>query len=284
MATYVIGDVHGSYHTLMALLALVGYRSGRDRVWLVGDLVNNGPSSTKIVRWAMEREDHVTCVLGNHDLHMLAVAAGVRAARPGRDTFIDVLRAPDADKLVDWMRRRPLLHVEEGPHGPDIMVHAGLLPEWDLETAQRAAGLVSSMLHDPDRWMGLVSSMYGNEPVRWRDAHDDVARRRVTINALTRLRMCRRDGSMEFRYKGELVEHPPELIPWFRHPERKIREGRIFFGHWSAIGYMHEGNIFALDSGCTWGKKLTAYCLDDGRVAQLTTRPGDGAAEDHVES
>lgn len=281
MATYVIGDVHGSYQTLMALLQLVGYRSSADKVWLVGDLVNNGPASTKIVRWAMQNEDHVTCVLGNHDLHMLAVAAGVRAARPAKDTFLDVIRAPDAEQLIDWMRRRPLLHVQEGPRGPDVMVHAGLLPEWDLPTAQRAALMVTELLGDPERWRELLASMYGNEPTRWADAHDDVARRRVAVNALTRIRMCRRDGSMELRYKGELVEHPPELIPWFRHPDRKIRDGRLFFGHWSAIGYMHEHNIYALDSGCTWGKKLTAYCLEDDRIAQITARDATlpGASE-----
>lgn len=264
MSTYVIGDLHGCMATLEALLARVAYAPGRDRVWLVGDLVNNGARNAEVVRWAMAHAEHV--VLGNHDLHMLAVAYGVRPRRK-KDTFGDVLDAPDAEAMLTWLRHRPVLVRQ----GDVVMVHAGIAPQWTLAQAEACARELEAALRGPDH-VRLLQEMYGDEPSRWADDLEGIARLRVIVNAFTRMRTCFADGALEYRYKAELPDLPPELLPWWRVPSPRSGDATIFFGHWSAVGYHREGDIAALDSGCTWGRALTAYRLDDGEVFSVSCR------------
>lgn len=270
MATYVIGDLHGCKATLDALLERVGWSPSRDRIWLVGDLVNNGARNAEVVRWAMAHAEHV--VLGNHDLHMLAVAAGARPRRK-KDTFGDVLDAPDARALLDWLRHRPMLVRE----GRAVMVHAGIAPQWTILQAEACARELEAALRGPDH-ATLLREMYGDDPSIWSDDLEGIARLRVIVNAMTRMRTCFvADGSMEYRFKAELPDLPRELAPWWRIPSPRHEradddEALILFGHWSAAGYLREGDVAALDSGCTWGRALTAYRLDDDEVFQVSCR------------
>ena len=265
MATYAISDVHGCHRSLLALLDRIGWRSGAgDRLWFVGDLVNSGPASLQVLRWAMEHDDEITAVLGNHDLHLLAVSVGARPLRK-KDTFSDVLEAPDNEALLGWLRHRPMLH--QGDDGT-LMVHAGLLPEWSIDQAHELAREVEAALRDEEGYEGFFEVMYGNEPRRWREGLGAEERRRLTVNAMTRMRALEPGAELEFGYKGELGDVPQGLVPWFRlwrqaHPER-----RLVFGHWSAIGYHREGQVHGLDSGCVWGRQLTALRLEDEQLFQ----------------
>ena len=259
MATYVIGDVHGCYNSLMSLLEKVTFGHD-DTIWFVGDLVNNGPSSAKVVRWAREHEDQVVCVLGNHDLHLLAVAYQSKKMRQ-KDTFKDLLEAPDAPQLLEWLRHRPLCH-----HDADLgtLVHAGLWPAWTLQDALERAQEVERRLRHADRseLTALFGEMYGNEPTQDASSLNSSERLRFTVNVMTRMRALTKNGELEFEYKGTLEEMPDNLHPWF---EEATSPCPLFFGHWSAIGYMKQGNIHAMDSGCTWGEQLTAYRIEDRR-------------------
>ena len=265
MATYVISDVHGCHASLLALLDRIGWRpGGSDRLVFVGDLVNSGPDSLAVLRWAAEHEDELTAVLGNHDLHLLAVSVGARPLR-AKDTFSDVLEAPDNDELLAWLRHRPLLHEEEDG---TLVVHAGLLPEWTVSQAHRCAREVERALRDEEGYRDFFGAMYGNEPRQWRLDLSGEERRRLTVNATTRMRALQTGGALDFRYKGELGDMPRGLQPWFRlwrqhHPERKL-----VFGHWSAIGYHREGEVHGLDTGCVWGRTLSALRLEDEQLFQ----------------
>lgn len=269
MNTYVIGDIHGAYRTLQSLLERIEL-SHHDRVWLVGDLVNNGPDSAEVIRWAMSMGNRLTCVLGNHDLHMLAVWSGSKERR-AKDTFQDVLDAPDADAMCEWMLHRPMLHVD----GQDAMVHAGLLPSWDLAHAQQLATQLEEALRQTAPTI-FFNTMYGNEPAKWSEDLNDTEQLRITVNAMTRMRALTRDRAMEFKYKATLAQMPDELAPWFEY-HNQLGEVRLFFGHWSAIGYHRHGDIHALDSGVTWGNQLTAFRLDDGELFSVDCVPGDQA-------
>lgn len=272
MATYVIGDIHGCYQTLLSLLEKFAYDESQDRLWLVGDLVNNGPRNAEVIRWAMAQGERLVCVLGNHDLHMLAAAHGIRPMRK-KDTFQDVLEADDAEELLRWMRYRPMLHQE----GEDVMVHAGLLPEWDIELATTCARELEEVLRDDEGFLGFFEQMYGNEPLRWSDDLDRIARSRLTVNAMTRMRaLTRSEGNLEFKYKGTLEGMPAALCPWFERAD--ALEGlRVFFGHWSAIGYHCHEEIHAMDAGATWGHALMAMRLEDGEQFFVPTIPGEEA-------
>jgi bis(5'-nucleosyl)-tetraphosphatase (symmetrical) len=263
MATYAIGDIHGCWDTLQALLERIDYSRRDDCLWLVGDLVNGGPSSLRVLRWARQLGDRAVTVLGNHDLHMLAVAHGAHDLKPD-DTFEDVLRAEDSDALLDWLRRRPLLH----RRGDWVLVHAGLLPQWSVDDAVDAAHDVETRLRGPDL-EGFFDEMYGNEPRNWSDELEGIDRARLIINAMTRMRCVDDDGALDFDYKETLAGVPSHLRPWFDHPERQSRDAQIVFGHWSAVGYLHRDRVYALDSGARWGGKLTALRLDDRRVFQV---------------
>ncbi len=266
MTTWAIGDVHACLDELQALLERIDFHPERDRLWFVGDLVNRGPHSAATLRFVRDLGDAAVVVLGNHDLHLLAAAHGSRTPR-GKDTFDDVLDAPDREALLDWLRRRPLLH-----HDAELgftLVHAGLPPVWDLATAQQLAGEVEALLRAPD-YAQVFTWMYGDEPAAWSPALAGTERHRFAINAFTRMRYCTVDGELDFGPSGPPGSQPADLRPWFDVPGRANADLRIVFGHWSTLGYRHQAGTYGLDAGCLWGGALTALCLDDpARVVQL---------------
>jgi bis(5'-nucleosyl)-tetraphosphatase (symmetrical) len=266
MATYIIGDVHGCFETLGRLLAAIEFNLVEDRIFLTGDLVNGGPQSAAVVRWAMRHRAGV--VLGNHDLHLLAVASGARPPRES-DTFFDLLQAEDAELLLQWLRTRPLLISEEG----FLLVHAGLWSGWDEATAQGLAREAERAIRGPSKGTeaDFFQAMYGDEPRRWDSDLVGVDRIRVIINAMTRMRMVEADGTFDLGYKGPVDGVLEGLRPWFAESPCLPREKPIFFGHWAALGFHRGGNVIGLDSGCVWGGRLTGWRLEDGRVFQVAS-------------
>jgi bis(5'-nucleosyl)-tetraphosphatase (symmetrical) len=264
MATYAIGDLQGCFDSLTGLLQECRFDRTRDRLWFVGDLVNRGPQSLEILRFVKSLGNAAVSVLGNHDLHMLMVAEG-RVKPHRQDTLQAVLAAPDREELLEWVRRQPLVHVE----GEYVMVHAGLLPSWDAGTAARLGAEVATALRGP-AWPELMMHMYGNQPDRWDESLAGYDRLRVIINAMTRLRICTPDGRMEFSHKGRLEDIPRGYVPWFTVPGRASAANTVICGHWSALGLLAEKNLLALDSGCLWGRRLSAVRLEDRRVFQVS--------------
>lgn len=262
MATYTIGDVQGCYDALARLLDIVRFDPPRDTLWFVGDLVNRGPQSLQTARFIKGLGDAAVSVLGNHDLHLLVAAAGHTKTYPG-DTFHDILRAPDRDELLHWLRQQKLMHAGEGY----AMVHAGLLPQWPIAQALALAREVEAALQQ-DGYDDLLRTMYGNEPARWDDALKGDDRLRVIINAMTRMRLCTAQGEMEFRHKLAPVDMPPGYMPWYDVPHRASRGTPILFGHWASLGVLITDGVIGLDSGCVWGRKLTAFRLHDRRTFQ----------------
>ena len=271
MAIYAIGDIQGCYSAFRRLLDQCRFEPARDRLWLVGDLVNRGPHSLAVLRFVKRLGARAVTLLGNHDLHLLLVAAG--HARPRReDTLAAILRAPDRDELLDWLRRRQMMHVDAGY----AMVHAGLLPQWSIAQALKLAREVEAALQGDD-YDEFLRQMYGNKPERWRDDLAGIERLRVITNVLTRLRNCTVDGRMEFEYTGKPVSLPRGFMPWFSVPRRCSRGTPVIFGHWAALGLYTESNVFALDTGCVWGGALSALRLADRQLYQhacaARTRP-----------
>ena len=255
MALYLIGDVQGCDAALGRLLDEIAFSPSRDRLALLGDLVNRGPASLAVLRRVMALQDAAACVLGNHDLHLLAVAQGIR--KPHRsDTLESILNAPDRAALLDWVRQRPLALHEAGV----LMVHAGVLPQWTAQQTLALAREVQDALRSPD-WGAFLAVMYGNEPDRWDDALRGPGRLRVIVNALTRLRFCTPDGRMDFKAKDGADDPPPGLLPWFDVPQRRTRDAVIAFGHWSTLGWFSRADVLGLDTGCLWGGCLTAVRL-----------------------
>ncbi len=263
MATYAIGDLQGCFGSLQELLGEIGFREAEDRLWFVGDLVNRGPQSLEILRFVKALEDRAVCVLGNHDLHLLVIAEG-RMKAHRKDTLGAILDASDREELLTWLRGLPLMHAD----GDYTMVHAGLLPSWSIAEALDLAREAEHALQGSD-WRGLMAQMYGNQPDRWDDALSGYERMRVIINAMTRLRICTPDGRMEFSYTGPIGDIPPGYVPWFNVPGRKSANATIICGHWSAIGLLSESNLLALDTGCLWGRRLSAVRLEDRRIYQV---------------
>ena len=262
MATYAIGDVQGCYDEMRRLLDTVVFDPVKDELWLVGDLVNRGPRSLEVLRYVRTLGERAVTVLGNHDLHLLVVAAGVRKAHRG-DTLDALLSAPDRDELLDWLRRQRLMHAGSGY----AMVHAGLLPQWTITQALALAREVEAALQGPDHGE-FLRRMYGNAPVQW---HDDLAgydRLRIIVNAMTRLRLCTPAGAMEFTHKTGLQNLPPGYLPWFDIEDRASRDTPVLFGHWAALGLILRPDVLGLDSGCVWGRRLTVVRLEDRRVFQ----------------
>lgn len=259
MATYAIGDIQGCYDSLMELLGSVGFEASRDRLWLVGDLVNRGSQSLAVLRYVAGLGPRAVTVLGNHDIHLLMVASGMTRKRGG-DTFDDVLEAPDRDELLGWLRRQPLLHAEEG----HVMVHAGVLPQWTLPEAIALARETEARLAGPG-YLDFFAELYGNDPVAWDPALTGHARARFVVNAFTRMRLVDRAGNVDFSHKGALERAPAGLVPWFDSPLRTRIEPKILFGHWSALGLVERRGVLGLDTGCVWGRQLTACRLEDGR-------------------
>jgi bis(5'-nucleosyl)-tetraphosphatase (symmetrical) len=258
MAVYAIGDVQGCYAALMALLESIPFDPHRDRLWFTGDLVNRGPESRRVLRFVRDLGERAVTVLGNHDLHLLAVAYACTQTRRS-DTLDDILAADDRDDLIDWLRARPLLHRD--PVLGYTLVHAGLPPAWDVDTAAVRAAEVSVELRGA-RPEALLDNMYGNEPVCWREDLKGWARMRFIINAFTRMRFCDAGGALHLEYKGPPGRQPAPLEPWFAVPGRRSRGQNIVFGHWSALGRYRGEGVIGLDSGCLWGGALTAVRLD----------------------
>lgn len=266
MATYAIGDIQGCYDQLRRLLDKIAFDRERDSLWMVGDLVNRGPQSCAVVRFVKSLGGQAVTVLGNHDLALLVIAEGIK--QPHRsDTFGDILAAPDRDELLYWLRHQKMMHATEGY----AMVHAGLLPQWTVKQALALAGEVEGALRTPDH-REFLRRMYGNEPVRWRDDLAGFDRLRVITNAMTRMRLATADGVMDLAHNTGLDNLPPGFMPWYDVPGRASRDTPIIFGHWASLGLVVRPDVIALDSGCVWGRALSALRLEDRRISQCDCR------------
>ncbi|MCA1858021.1 symmetrical bis(5'-nucleosyl)-tetraphosphatase [Massilia oculi] len=273
MRTYAIGDLQGCAHEARLLIERIAddalqHGAEAPRILFVGDLINRGPDSLSALRRmkALSEADpgRIEALLGNHDLHLIAVAAGAQRASRS-DTLEEILAAPDRDDLVAWLRQRPLAMFVDA----HLLVHAGVAPQWDAAQTMALAHEVESALRGPD-WIDFLREMYGNEPDRWDEGLRGSARLRCIVNALTRMRLCAPDGRMDFLHK-ESGQGPQgsDLLPWFDLPQRRTRDVTVVFGHWSALGLVLRPNLVGLDSGCVWGGKLTAVCLDDRSLLQV---------------
>jgi bis(5'-nucleosyl)-tetraphosphatase (symmetrical) len=262
MATWVIGDIHGCWLTFERLLEAIGWKAGRDALWLVGDLVNRGPGSLAVLRWAVEHRDHVVAVIGNHDLHLLARGCGVAAAKKF-DTLDEVLGAPDRDELLGWLQRRPLMY----QFGRFVLVHAGLAPEWNIELAHGYVDAIGAEL-DGDESRSMLSSIHALRRQPW---HVDLSRQNqmaAAAVAMTRIRTVGADGRAVLDYTGPPAAAPDGCRPWFA-TSAVLRQGYIvIFGHWAMLGFYRARGVVCLDSGCVYGGRLTALRLDDGQVVQ----------------
>ena len=266
MSHFVVGDIQGCYAEFEQLLELIAFDPSRDRLWLVGDLVNRGPDSLAVLRRVKGLGEAAVTVLGNHDFHLLIVAAGHRLAHR-QDTLAAILTAPDRDELLAWLRRRPLA-VRDGEL---LLVHAGLLPSWTAATAAVLSGEVEKMLASAEHDL-FLRRLYGDKPARWDDALSGYDRLRVIVNACTRLRFCTADDTMDLSEKRGPAYAPPGFAPWFAHPERKSAAVTVLCGHWSTLDLMLAPNVLMLDSGCLWGGTLTAMRMEDRRVFQVPSR------------
>jgi bis(5'-nucleosyl)-tetraphosphatase (symmetrical) len=258
LARYAIGDVQGCYAPLAALVARLGFAADRDRLWFVGDLVNRGPDSLEVLRFVRALGDNAIVVLGNHDLHLLALAHDKHRKRRSGDTLDAIFDAPDCDAILEWLLHRPLAHLD-AEHG-DLMVHAGVVPQWSAAQTVALAADVSAELARDARL--FFKRMYGDRPDQWSDALSGMERLRFTVNALTRMRLCTADGRIDLKMKGPPGEARHPYRPWFEHELRKSRDVRIIFGHWSALGLVQAHGVVGLDTGCVWGGSLTALDLD----------------------
>jgi bis(5'-nucleosyl)-tetraphosphatase (symmetrical) len=261
---YAIGDVQGCYEELQALVGRLKFSADRDQLWFVGDLVNRGPNSLEVLRYVRSLADNAVVVLGNHDLHLLAVAHGARSHRKS-DTLDDILGASDRDSLLDWLISRPLayFHSAAANRPPDLMVHAGVVPQWTASVTLALAREVEASLHN--HAAAVFADMYGDEPDVWSDELTGSERLRFTINVLTRLRVCTAEGRIDVTAKGKPPPPDSRYVPWFDAPGRQSRDVRIVFGHWSALGFVQQSGVVGLDSGCVWGGALTAFDLDAER-------------------
>lgn len=258
MAVYAIGDIQGCYDELQRLLEQLRFDPASDRLWFAGDLVNRGPASLEVLRFVRNLGEGAVTVLGNHDLHLLAIWRHRDHLRRG-DTIAPILEAEDGGELLDWLRRRPLLHHD--PNLDTLLVHAGLPPQWDIPTAITCAGEIEQALRG-DALDDFIAHMYGNEPYRWNPGLTGWDRLRFAVNCFTRMRYCHADGSLDFQHKGPPGDQPADLLPWYEVPGRASADTRIIFGHWSALGLFGGHNVRALDTGCLWGGSLTALRLD----------------------
>lgn len=264
MATYWVGDIQGCDEPLGRLLSMVDFSPSRDHLIVLGDLVNRGPDSVGVLRRLMALQGSVQCVLGNHDLHALAVALGHRHSHR-QDTLEELLAAPDRDSLLHWLRQQNLALWSQGV----LSVHAGVLPCWTREQTLALAQEVQDVLRGPEL-THFLKHMYGNEPTAWREDLTDLARWRVVVNALTRLRFCSATGEMEFATKDSAAQAPQGFMPWFDVPGRRTADTTIAFGHWSTLGRQTRNDVWALDTGCVWGGCLsTMRQSHDGQLDYL---------------
>ncbi len=263
MTIYAIGDIQGCCTELEQMLELIRFDTVTDKLWLVGDLVNRGPDSLGVLRLVKSLGNTAITVLGNHDLHLLAVAEGV-AELHRDDTLREILDAPDSDELLDWLRTQRMLYVEDD----FVLVHAGLLPSWSVDQAQQLAHEVEAALRG-NRHHDYLAHMYGNHPDHWRDDLGGYSRLRVITNAFTRMRICTLQGEMEFKFKAEVQEVPAGYLPWFEVPGRASANATVVCGHWSALGLKVTPSVIALDTGCLWGGALSAIRLEDREAFQV---------------
>jgi len=261
MAIYAIGDIQGCWKTLQALLKRISFSEDHDQIWLAGDLVNRGPDSLSVLRWAKRLGPKVVAVLGNHDLHLLARSQGLAKARED-DTLKEVLDAPDSDALIQWLRHRPLLHRE----GKYLMIHAGLLPSWDIKKAQGNARFLEGIIQG-EKWLDFLEN-YRKKPNRILSRDPDILVGSHLLNVFTRLRVCDAEGNMQLNFKGGLENISEGFFPWFNTPTRKWSEAQVIAGHWAVLGLHKTEHVVTLDTGCVWGRSLSALRLEDGAVFQ----------------
>ncbi len=266
MATYAIGDIQGCLTPLRKLLDRVRFDPASDRLWFVGDLVNRGPHSLEVLRFVKGLEGRCVVVLGNHDLHLLAVHCGVARLR-NQDTIQPVLDAPDAEELLGWLRRQSMLHHE----GEYLLVHAGLLPQWSVDQAKALAGEVEAALRS-EQYHTLLPFIYRSEETRWCDTLPSPVRLGLITNVLTRMRMCSPEGLIDLSFKGPPEQAPAGLLPWFELPPRHQRTETVLFGHWSALGVRRGEGVIALDGGCIWGHELACLRLEDRTLYTVSCR------------
>lgn len=270
---FAIGDVQGCYTCLIELLGKIK-AFNPSQIWFAGDLVNRGPDSLASLRKIIGLGAQTQCVLGNHDLHLLAASAGVRP--PGkRDTLNAILKAPDQHDLIDWLRQQPLAHFDQGY----LMVHAGVHPRWTVEQTISRAQEVQKVLQGPD-WGDFLATMYGNSPEQWQDELTGDARLRAIVNILTRMRYLAADESLDFSFQGSPEQCPPSLSPWFEISDRATDETPVIFGHWSTMGLVLRPQLIGLDTGCVWGGALTAVNLATRSVLQVPCPQAQAPAPD----
>ena len=267
MATYAIGDIQGCYNELRQLLDQLQFNTDRDQLWFTGDLVNRGPDSLDTLKYIKALGDNAITVLGNHDLHLLATAYDHR--RPGRrDTLDAILDSPQCDDLMQWLRHQPLIHHDSSLN--ITMLHAGIHPDWSIDTARRLADEVEQVLQDDEQYPGYFQHMYGDKPPIWSEQLNGWSRLRFITNILTRLRFFNDEGKPVLSAKGS-PDANRQLTPWFDIPDRVTQDDRIIFGHWSTLALTDRRyhNVYPIDSGCLWGGKLTALRIDDGSLERF---------------
>ncbi len=267
MAVYAIGDVQGCYEQLQRLLEHISFDPAKDKLWFAGDLVNRGPDSLKVLRFVKSLGDRAICVLGNHDLHLLAMSEQVDKHKDPNNSLEQVLTAPDRDELLLWLRHRPIMYRSSKRNF--CLIHAGLPPQWDIPTALQCAAELEAVLRSDD-FHEYCQQMYGNLPDMWDPELAGMDRLRFITNCFTRLRYCRSDGSLSLKESGAPGNQSSSLTPWFKMPKRASKDERILFGHWSTLGYGRFNNSWSLDSGCIWGGALTALRIKKRKDPQLS--------------
>jgi bis(5'-nucleosyl)-tetraphosphatase (symmetrical) len=279
MANYAIGDIQGCHDEFIALLTHLGFNPTVDTLWLAGDLVNRGPKSLAVLREVMMLGDAAIVVLGNHDLHLLALGLDPNARTRRKDTLDEILQAPDRKVIMEWLRYRPLLHYDETLN--TVMVHAGLAPQWSVADACQYAAEVEHVLRDSQAIGAFLASMYGNEPRLWSAALVGLDRLRATTNCLTRMRFCEADGSLNFREKGAPQDVVKNVLPWYAFKKRASQDVTIVFGHWSTLRLRPEAcarhNVYPLDTGAVWGGALTAMRLEDRKLFSVRSQQPSAA-------
>lgn len=258
MAMYLIGDVQGCDQALQRLLDKIQFSPSKDTLYLLGDLVNRGPDNVAVLRRLQALGDSAKCLLGNHDLHLLSMHLGLSQPKPD-DTVTDVLQAPDRESLIEWLRHQSLALYEAGI----LMVHAGVLPQWSVEQTLLLAGEVQGVLQSAS-WTAFIQHMYGNQPSRWQDKLQGHDRLRVIVNGLTRMRFCTLQGEMEFAHHGDSHQAPAGYLPWFEVPDRRTAKVSVAFGHWSSLSALQRDDVIELDTGCVWGRCLSALKIENG--------------------
>ena len=269
MATYAVGDLQGCFYSLQSLLEKIDFNSSTDELWLVGDIINRGQGSLETLDWCYQNQDNLKIVLGNHDLHLLSVAFNQKKIMSSTDTIEPILSSRHLNKYIEWMLSWPLIHKDKD----FLMVHAGLMPDWSTDDAlDLAKEVMASLQKNPN---DFFKSMYGNKPDKWSSEYETKDKQRLTINAMTRLRCLNRENAIDFTYKSDLKNLPDGLIPWFDIKAKKIRREFIITGHWSAIGIQKHSYGITLDTGCVWGRELSAYCIESGSLISVNSDDRD---------